>query len=470
MITGKAKKIKFSEMIGWAIAALCVAGSVGYIHNTCSKDLALMVYVDGEAVCKVQDREVVDGALSELVKKLEDTGMESISSGEITYKFVFSNGRDTVDSGECMDMLYNQSASDYSRAYLISVDGFKLGACATYKEAETIVCDFKEYIINKVLVTNKQADVVELTSNFIIESIFCKKDTILKGEEIYCALVSENIAAESGDETASDTRVQSFTTLLSLTADKNVDFGLTKNRVNPEVPDNSFSFSLSDVNAAIGYKTVSIETHSEIITYKTEYIETDTLYLGETATHTEGENGICESEYEISYADGVEISRKLVSSNITAEPKNEVILKGTKQMPSTAPTGTFIWPLDKGFVLSSRYKEVRSGFDTEYGYHLGLDLASIPVGAPVYAADGGKIIFADYSTSYGMMIKIQHENGVETRYAHLNKINVSVGDEVYQGQKIGEVGMTGRTTGPHLHFEVRIDDKTVNPEDYLPKK
>lgn len=67
-------------------------------------------------------------------------------------------------------------------------------------------------------------------------------------------------------------------------------------------------------------------------------------------------------------------------------------------------------------------------------------------------------------------MKIRHEDGVETYYAHMRSIDVKVGDKVYKGQKIAEIGMTGVTTGPHLHFEVRIDGKTVNPVNYLPKR
>jgi murein DD-endopeptidase MepM/ murein hydrolase activator NlpD len=87
----------------------------------------------------------------------------------------------------------------------------------------------------------------------------------------------------------------------------------------------------------------------------------------------------------------------------------------------------------------------------------------------IYAADGGVVTFAAYSGTYGLLVKITHENGVETRYAHMDRIDVKAGDRVYQGQPLGTMGITGRVTGPHLHFEVRINGNPVNPRNYLPK-
>jgi murein DD-endopeptidase MepM/ murein hydrolase activator NlpD len=99
-----------------------------------------------------------------------------------------------------------------------------------------------------------------------------------------------------------------------------------------------------------------------------------------------------------------------------------------------------------------------------------LDLAGPELGEPIYAADGGEVIFAGDNGSYGLMVKIRHEDSVMTYYAHMNALSVKVGDRVYKGQKIGEIGRTGKVTGVHLHFEVRIDGKTVDPLNYLPKK
>lgn len=98
--------------------------------------------------------------------------------------------------------------------------------------------------------------------------------------------------------------------------------------------------------------------------------------------------------------------------------------------------------------------------------HNGVDLAA-PRGTPVYATADGIVGLARYSRTYGNWVEIEHGSDLETRYAHLQRYTVSAGDEVKKGDLIGYVGSTGRSTGPHLHYEVRVDDVAVNPMPYM---
>lgn len=98
--------------------------------------------------------------------------------------------------------------------------------------------------------------------------------------------------------------------------------------------------------------------------------------------------------------------------------------------------------------------------------HQGIDMAG-PVGTPIYATGDGVITFAGWQRGYGNIIKIQHELGTETRYGHLSKIRVKVGQKVSRNSLIGDMGNTGRSTGPHLHYEVRVDGKAVNPMSFI---
>ena len=98
--------------------------------------------------------------------------------------------------------------------------------------------------------------------------------------------------------------------------------------------------------------------------------------------------------------------------------------------------------------------------------HNGVDLAA-PSGTPIYATADGVIERANYWGSYGNYIQIGHGNAIETRYAHLSKIIVADGQKVRKGDLIGYVGSTGRSTGPHLHYEVRIDGKPVDPRPFM---
>jgi murein DD-endopeptidase MepM/ murein hydrolase activator NlpD len=98
--------------------------------------------------------------------------------------------------------------------------------------------------------------------------------------------------------------------------------------------------------------------------------------------------------------------------------------------------------------------------------HTGLDFRA-QMGDPVRATANGKVVSAGWSGGYGRMVEVDHGNGLSTRYGHLSEINVKVGDTVKIGQVIGEVGSTGRSTGPHLHYETRIDGEAVDPQKFL---
>lgn len=101
--------------------------------------------------------------------------------------------------------------------------------------------------------------------------------------------------------------------------------------------------------------------------------------------------------------------------------------------------------------------------------HPGFDLAAA-TGTPVGAAAGGKVVHAGPAGTYGNLVTVRHANGYETRYAHLSAVTVKQGDEVQPGQQIGAVGSTGYSTGPHLHFEVRHEGKSIDPAPLLPLK
>jgi len=104
-----------------------------------------------------------------------------------------------------------------------------------------------------------------------------------------------------------------------------------------------------------------------------------------------------------------------------------------------------------------------------YEFHEGIDIAA-PLGTPVYAAASGRVVSTGWNGAYGKTIVIDHGNGLRTVYAHLLKIEVEEGQIVKKGQRIGEVGSTGRSTGPHLHFEVRVWGVPVDPMRYLSRR
>ena len=116
--------------------------------------------------------------------------------------------------------------------------------------------------------------------------------------------------------------------------------------------------------------------------------------------------------------------------------------------------------------ISSGFGYRSDPFTRSAAFHAGLDFRG-PVGAPIYAAAKGKVRFAGRRQGYGKCVEIDHGNGLMTRYAHMSRFQARVGDKVDAGDVIGAIGSTGRSTGPHLHFEVRINGRPVNPRPFL---
>ena len=116
--------------------------------------------------------------------------------------------------------------------------------------------------------------------------------------------------------------------------------------------------------------------------------------------------------------------------------------------------------------ISSGFGYRSDPFDGDAAFHAGLDFKA-PMGSPIFAAARGQIAFVGQRHGYGNCVEIDHGNGLRTRYAHMSAFRTHVGDAVMAGQLIGAVGSTGRSTGPHLHFEVRLNDQPVNPRPFL---
>jgi len=126
----------------------------------------------------------------------------------------------------------------------------------------------------------------------------------------------------------------------------------------------------------------------------------------------------------------------------------------------------FSEPLKGAYRFTSGFGMRKDPFNGTQKMHSGTDFAG-PYGMPVYTTADGVVTFAGWQSGYGRLVKIQHEFGFETRYAHLAKIRVKVGDRVSLGAQIGDMGNSGRSTGTHLHYEVRIGGDPINPMKYI---
>lgn len=224
-----------------------------------------------------------------------------------------------------------------------------------------------------------------------------------------------------------------------------------------EVSDEIYNASINE-ESLLNIDIKVIENNEEEIKSETTLIDDDSLYLGQIQ-EVVGKNGKKLVQKEVTYNNGVVANSTILKEEIILQPKNTVIHKGSRN------------PYIDGIAFLNR--PTRGGVTTsDFGarwesFHKGMDIAG-NIGEDVMAAIDGIVIYSQYNNGgYGNLIMLKHENNMVTYYAHLNNMYVSVGDVVNKGDKIGAVGNTGFSTGPHLHFELRVNDTPVNPANYL---
>ena len=189
------------------------------------------------------------------------------------------------------------------------------------------------------------------------------------------------------------------------------------------------------------------------------YIDNDEWYTTDRVTRQEPSAGHRKVVAVVSFRNDTETSREIEKEEITIEAVPKIVERGTKIPP------TYLKPISGGRLSSGfgRRKAPTKGAST---YHKGVDWAT-PVGTAVMASCGGTVAKAGWGSGYGYVVYINHPDGRQTRYGHLSKVLVKPGHTVSQGQKIALSGNTGRSTGPHLHFEILIGGSQVDPLKYM---
>ncbi len=229
-------------------------------------------------------------------------------------------------------------------------------------------------------------------------------------------------------------------------------------------------------------QSVVVSSYEKKIAYSTITERDSTKYTTYNNVKQQGKDGVQKVTQEIVYIDGVEVSRTVIDRETLVEPVDKIVVVGTKKTtttrynagggsfsstakpnPNVNGTGRFTWPLP-GVNSISSYYGMRWG-----RLHSGIDISCSGVyGRTIVAADAGTVTSVKNSPSgYGLHLIINHGNGYTTLYAHCSSILVSAGQTVSKGQAIAKVGNSGRSTGPHLHFEIRVNGSAKNPMNWF---
>ncbi len=233
--------------------------------------------------------------------------------------------------------------------------------------------------------------------------------------------------------------------------------------VNPELTEETILQLDDEIIVSNSVPTLSVRTYERVVyddvaPFDVKKVEKDDEYVTYSKVVTPGVNGVKKVTADIVSDNGIQTDKLIISEEITTEPISEVVEVGTMNTPPKKAIGSFKWPTNGS--ISDR-------FMTRGGKHKGIDIAN-SAGTPIKASDGGVVTYAGWDSSgYGNLVIIDHENGYQTYYGHNSKIYVTPGQRVAQGEVIAAMGSTGRSTGNHCHFEVRVNGVPQNPFNYL---
>lgn len=420
-----------------ALPCLLLAVAAFNIASIFSYDIVFEALIDGSSIGYVSSFEELENAKLELEAEIsEDIGSSETLSEQLSYRIAYTIAPEFLTEDECREAVEIAASDEYITGNMLRIDGVMAAASTSAEELDELI----EEISDELLENAVGYDRIELNSEITIEEQYCPV-------EYFCDISEINDLINPLSEHES-IRVSAFSSL------------------SPSDSDSSRSSRTSASELTLDYMLISTETADEVIEYETVYIDDPDRLVGRDILLQEGSDGCRTVTYEItSDENGNELYRVELSETIHTAAVEEIIRRGTKPIPEAGATiGTFIAPCEAKKGISSGY----GGRDLygSYDFHLGIDLPGTK-GDPIYAADGGEVIWAGYTPSYGNSVRIQHDGEVITLYAHMSKLLVSVGDKVYQGQQIGEMGQTGAAYGVHLHFEIRHGSLTVNPLDYV---
>lgn len=442
--------------INYVAPLLAAAVFALVINGTLNMTFALRVYYNSEEIGYIADESVFEDAEKQMLGRI--VFEDYIKPENSTPKFTIAAVRkeELLSEDSLTDELIKSSGNDLAQATGLYVDDRFLGAVDDRLHMLSLLESIKE---KYRLDDNDTNEVVEFVKDVEARDGLYPVTSVVDVKAMEQKMNSEEEAERVYTTVEGDAPI--------IIAQKNgIPYSQLK-LLNPDIEDSLLvgqevlvkkSVPVLEVKV-VRKETVEVETD-----FKIEQIQDSTKYEGYVKVTQKGQKGESLITSEITYIDGLEVDRTVLDTRVVKEPINEKVVVGGKrplaQIPSSAKStsSNFMWPVAGGYVSC--------GFYGYYG-HTGMDIAA-PTGTAVYAAAAGTVTKAAYSNvNYGYHIIISHGGGVDTLYGHNSKLYVKVGDWVEQGQLIAAIGRTGRATGPHCHFEVRINGKYMNPANYI---
>lgn len=364
--------------------------------------------------------------------------------------------------GENVSAAVGDETDDRERAFVVTVDGEVIGAVKANDEITSFLEEKKdEYMTDDIVDVSFDKDIEYTYEQYVDpEEIVDQGDIIGKLDSI----VSEPLYYEirEGDNPWNIAHNNGMTT--EELVDCNITFkGEKIDDLTQYCPVGAI-VQLSEEVPYLQVLTTREVEYTEAIDYEIIKTKDPDMYKGDSEVDVPGVEGEKKIRALVTYRGDVPVSTEVVDEIVISEPVTKYMRVGTRETTTPVSTGSggsgeYFWPVDGGYI---------SAYQGDGRGHKGIDIAA-PYGTPIYAAESGTVIETGdgWNGGYGNCVRVQHDDGNVTVYAHQSSIAVSYGDYVVKGQLLGYVGSTGDSTGNHLHFEVRSYGTYANPLDYV---
>lgn len=431
-----------------AAAVIGIAATVAVVYTP-----SYVVSVDGTDIGLVRKPAVFENVINRVeIRASNILGYEYELDSEITYDFALTKRDELSPVAELENPLFD-TIDEIFQGYSLNVAGTRIGANVDRAQLDTILEEIQAPYINENTVSAEFVEPLTITHEYLPVSVE------QNAEAIRAALTANRNGQTVYEVKKGDTFMAiAYANGMTMPELKELNPGVDVNRLHI-----GQLLTVKEEIPFLSVRTFEDVTYEEAIPCPIEEVADNSMYEGESRVIDAGIPGTALVHAHITYVNGKELETNVVSSETLTEPTIKYVAVGTKPRPSWYPNGYFIWPTSGRISSYFGYRYIFGSSN----YHGGIDIA-VPYGTSIKAADGGTVTFSGWKGTYGKLVIIDHGNGKQSYYGHNSSLLVSAGDKVYQGQTIAKAGSTGRSSGNHCHFEVRINGTRVNPLSYLP--
>lgn len=441
----------------YAMPVISIAFLLNLVSFATDINYAVAVSLEGKIIAYVEDETVYDSAKAIMQNRITYVDGNDIVDFAPTFEVQRVNDNKIADSYDLADVLLMQIDGEIEEAYGLYIDDVFYGAVTDCKPIETAL----NYVLEQYS-SGTEGETASFKEQIKYEEGMYLSESIVPASDIVSVLTSVRSVAKYYTVVEGDTPI-------GIAAQNSVSLEELLSR-NPGIDESLFPGQKLTLKGEQPYLTVQIsrvENYNEAIPYETVTVQDSTKYKDTQYIQASGEEGIINKTARVTYVNGTETGRTVLSSKIEEQPVNKVVAIGTKPIPlatistQTGQAGKFIWPVDGYYRISSYL-----GSSRLTGAHTGIDIPAA-WGTAIFAGRGGTVVYSGKKPYYGNIVIIDHGDGFQTYYAHCSSLLVRYGEKVTLGQPIARIGSTGYSTGNHLHFEVRYNYSVLNPVDYI---